>query len=74
MVAETPPVSIMNFESNWLPWITLRHLLPASSVRSLCATMIHAMSGGQLSLEDLVEEHPGGGSVFLETWLIRPKI
>ncbi|MBY0242008.1 MAG: hypothetical protein K2X55_22120 [Burkholderiaceae bacterium] len=64
----------MKFENDWLPWIALRHFLPASSIRSLCATMAHDMSGGQLSLEDLVDERLGGGNAFMETWLIRPKI
>lgn len=74
MVTDTKLVSAMNFENSWLPWITLRHFLPASSTRSLCATMVHDMSGGQLSLEELVDERLGGGNAFMETWLIRPKV
>jgi hypothetical protein len=73
MTTNTRSVSVMKFENSWLPWITLRHFLPASSVRSLCATMVRDMSGGLLSLEDLVDEHLGGGDAFLETWLIRPR-
>lgn len=74
MVSDTRSISAMKFENNWLPWIALRHLLPASSIRSLCATMVRDMSGGQLSLEELVEERLGGGDAFMETWLIRPKV
>jgi hypothetical protein len=74
MVTETRLVPIMKFENSWLPWITLRHFLPAASIRSLCATMVHEMSGGRLSLEELVDERLGGGNAFMETWLIRPKV
>lgn len=74
MVTDTRLVSVMKFENNWLPWIALRHFLPASSIRSLCATMIHDMSGGRLSLEELVDERLGGGNAFMETWLIRPRV
>ena len=74
MVTDTRLESLMKFENNWLPWIALRHFLPASSIRSLCATMVHDMSGGRLSLEDLVDERLGGGDAFMETWLIRPKV
>lgn len=73
MATYTPSVSLMKFENSWLPWITLRHFLPASTVRSLCATMVRDVSGGLLSLEDLVDDHLGGGDALLETWLIRPR-
>ncbi len=74
MVTDPLLVSVMKFESNWLPWIALRHFLPASSIRSLCATMVHGMSGGRLSLEDLVDERLGGGNASMETWLVRPRV
>src|SRR5471032_1176268 len=74
MVTDTRLESLMKFKNNWLAWIALRHFLPASSIRSLCATMVHDMSGGRLSLDDLVDEQLGGGNAFMETWLIRPKV
>jgi hypothetical protein len=74
MVTDTQLVSVMKFENSWLPWIALRHFLSASSTRSLCATMVHDMSGGRLSLEELVDERLGGGNAFMETWLIRPRV
>lgn len=74
MVTDTQYVSVMNFENSWLPWIALRHFLSASSIRSLCATMVHDMSGGRHSLEELVDERLGGGDAFMETWLIRPRV
>lgn len=73
MVSNTRLVSVMNFENSWLAWITLRHFLPTSSIRSLCATMVNHMSGGRHSLEELVDERLGGGDPFMETWLIRPR-
>jgi hypothetical protein len=73
MVTDARLVSAMKFENNWLPWIALRHFLPASSIRSLCATMVHEMSDGQLSLEELVDERLGGGNAFMETWVVRPR-
>jgi len=36
--------------------------------------MVHDMSGGRLSLEELVDEQLGGGNTFMETWLIRPRV
>ena len=74
MIIDTRFASAINFEKSWLPWITLRHFLPASSIRSLCATMVHEMSGGRISIEELVDERLGSGSAFMETWLIRPKV
>lgn len=74
MINHTRSVSVMRFEKNWLPWIVLRHFLPASCIRSLCETMVHDMSAGQLSLKQLVEERLGGGDAFMESWIIRPKI
>jgi hypothetical protein len=73
MVPKVQTRSSTQFENSWLPWITLRHFLPAASIRGLCATMVCEMSGGSLSIEDIVEERLGGGDVFMEAWIIRPK-
>jgi hypothetical protein len=73
MVLEVKTRSSTQFEKSWLPWIALRHFLPAASTRALCATMVCEMSGGLLSIEDIVEDRLGGGDVFMEAWAIRPK-
>lgn len=74
MIIDTRFASEIKFENGWLPWITLRHFLPASSIRLLCATMVHEMSGGRLSIEELVDERLGSGNASMESWLIRPRV
>ncbi|WP_281660935.1 hypothetical protein [Microvirgula aerodenitrificans] len=61
------------FDRNWLLWIAVRHFLPSSFLRELCCSLVNAMSGNKLKLEDIFDEKLTGQDLLAETWLVRPR-
>jgi hypothetical protein len=61
-----------HFKSNYLTWLAVNHLLPASLIRELSSVIVEEMSGGALSLRMLFEEVLVDGSGLLQSWAIRP--
>ncbi len=62
-----------SFTSNWLPWLALYHLLPVANLREVACGMVGAMSHGELTIHDLVEESLTGTDAVSERWSIEPK-
>jgi len=66
------PIRSEHFRTNCLAWAALHHFLTAELLRELSRAIIDAVSGGQLSLEQLFEESLTEGPDGLQSWILRP--
>jgi hypothetical protein len=60
-----------SLDANWLTWLALSHLLPATILRELFVLIIAKISHRTLTFSDLFEELPMSGPTGLEIWHIR---